>query len=159
MGSDAVDPPARGSQQHAGSTGNLAADETLVMAELRACPSLPAGSPPATGPGQDWQALAIPGGLEPQNEAWHMGQGWAEGPLLSLSPPFHRSLEMDSAGGVAQKARCGNCSLPCTPLPAVFSWWLQPLLLCLEQASKPCVSPTGPCRNAPAVWDVWLRDM
>lgn len=90
------------------------------------------------GPGQGRQALVITGGLEPQNQARYTGQGWAEGPQLSQPPPAHRPC-----GGVVQKGHGGNCSLPCTHLPAVFSWWLQPLLSCLERASKPPVSPLG----------------
>lgn len=100
---------ARGSTPSA--RGNLAADEMLMMAELRACPSPPAGSHQPHGPGPALRALVITGGLEPQNRARCMGQGWAEGPQLSQSPP-HRPVELDFAGGIVQKAGGSSCWLP-----------------------------------------------
>lgn len=115
---------------------DLAAGGVLMMTQLRACPSPQPGLLQPQWPGQGQQALVITGGLEPQNQAWYTGQGWAEGPQLSQPPPAHRPC-----GGIVQKGHGGNCSLSCTHLPAVFSWWLQPLLSCLERASKPPVSP------------------
>lgn len=101
----------------------------FMMAELRACPSSP-----ALQPGQGWQTLVITGELEPKNQAWYVGQGWAGGPELSQSPPPHRYLELGFAG-VVQKAHGGNCSLtlPCYILlvapAAAFGAWDNPASL------------------------------